>query len=150
MSSKAAAKKLMFAAAHALRVGHVARRRFAGIGIIFNSHRVIDPDEAVLDPFQAITTEFLSECIGHVSRRGYQIISLDQRHERLITARSGPPFACFTFDDGYRDNLTRALPIFREYGALMNIYVATDFRIEKSSIGGGRSRGSFPGGIGST
>jgi peptidoglycan/xylan/chitin deacetylase (PgdA/CDA1 family) len=36
-------------------------------------------------------------------------------------------FACFTFDDGYRDNRDFALPVMREYDAPLTVYVANDF-----------------------
>jgi peptidoglycan/xylan/chitin deacetylase (PgdA/CDA1 family) len=34
-------------------------------------------------------------------------------------------FACFTFDDGYKDNLSFALPIFERYEAPFTVYVTT-------------------------
>src|SRR6185369_4151921 len=36
-------------------------------------------------------------------------------------------FACFTFDDGYRDNRDFALPVMREFDAPFTVYVASDF-----------------------
>jgi peptidoglycan/xylan/chitin deacetylase (PgdA/CDA1 family) len=36
-------------------------------------------------------------------------------------------FACFTLDDGYRDNRDFALPVMREFDAPMTVYVASDF-----------------------
>ena len=36
-------------------------------------------------------------------------------------------FACFTFDDGYRDNRDFALPVMAEFGAPFTVYVASDF-----------------------
>jgi peptidoglycan/xylan/chitin deacetylase (PgdA/CDA1 family) len=125
--TKARAMSLALARAYSIGLHHVASRRFAGRGIIFTSHRVIEPDEVVLDPSQAVTTRFLSHCLESVQSRGYEVISLDQVAERLAAPCRGPGFVCFTFDDGYRDNLTRALPIFQRHAAPLNIYVATGF-----------------------
>ena len=36
-------------------------------------------------------------------------------------------FACFTLDDGYRDNRDFALPVMREFDAPFTVYVASDF-----------------------
>ena len=36
-------------------------------------------------------------------------------------------FACFTLDDGYRDNRDFALPVMREFDAPLTVYVASDF-----------------------
>jgi peptidoglycan/xylan/chitin deacetylase (PgdA/CDA1 family) len=126
-ATKARAKSLALAKVYSIGLHHVASRRFAGCGVIFGSHRVIEPGEVALDPSQVVTTRFLSQCIESVQSRGYEIISLDQVAARLAAPRSGPGFVCFTFDDGYRDNLTRALPIFRHFAAPLNIYVTTGF-----------------------
>jgi peptidoglycan/xylan/chitin deacetylase (PgdA/CDA1 family) len=48
-------------------------------------------------------------------------------HRRLIERDVGRRFACFTFDDGYRDNRDFALPVMREFGAPFTIFVTSDF-----------------------
>jgi peptidoglycan/xylan/chitin deacetylase (PgdA/CDA1 family) len=125
--TKQRATATVLAGSHAAYLHRVARHFFAGIGIIFTSHRVVEPGEVVLDPSQVITTTFLAECLDTVLRRGYEVISLDEVKDRLAAPRPGPGFVCFTFDDGYRDNLTHALPIFRRREKPFNIYVTTGF-----------------------
>jgi peptidoglycan/xylan/chitin deacetylase (PgdA/CDA1 family) len=127
MSIKAAAKRLALAAAYGTGLHRVASGWFAGIGTVFAAHRVVEPGELVMDPSQAITSRFLARCLEHVRRRGYPILSIEEVRERLAEDRPGPYFVCFTFDDGYRDNLTLGLPIFERYEAPMCIYVATGF-----------------------
>ena len=48
-------------------------------------------------------------------------------HRRLTERDFSRRFACFTFDDGYRDNRDFALPVMREFGAPLTVYVASDF-----------------------
>jgi peptidoglycan/xylan/chitin deacetylase (PgdA/CDA1 family) len=125
--AKAVTKKFALAAAHKLGLHHIVEPRFGGIGVIFTSHRIIRPDEVVLDPSQVMTTSFVSQCLEYARDNGYDIIGLDQVPERLAAPTSGRKFVCFTFDDGYRDNLTLGLPIFERYGAPLNVYVTTGF-----------------------
>jgi peptidoglycan/xylan/chitin deacetylase (PgdA/CDA1 family) len=45
----------------------------------------------------------------------------------MIEGDYGKPFVCFTFDDGYRDNLEYAYPIFKRHNLPFTIYVPTDY-----------------------
>ena len=56
--------------------------------------------------------------------RRVDFVSLDEAVERLRAPATGP-FAAFTFDDGYADNLTHALPIMERFGAPFTVYVTT-------------------------
>lgn len=60
----------------------------------------------------------------------YQMISMDD----LIEKRYNPeqPYVVLTFDDGYKDNLTVALPILKKYGARATIFVNPAYVSEKS------------------
>jgi peptidoglycan/xylan/chitin deacetylase (PgdA/CDA1 family) len=48
-------------------------------------------------------------------------------YQRLMQRDFSRRFACFTFDDGYRDNRDFALPVMREFDAPFTVYVASDF-----------------------
>jgi peptidoglycan/xylan/chitin deacetylase (PgdA/CDA1 family) len=48
-------------------------------------------------------------------------------HRRLTERDFSRRIACFTFDDGYRDNRDFALPVMREFGAPFTVHVASDF-----------------------
>jgi peptidoglycan/xylan/chitin deacetylase (PgdA/CDA1 family) len=63
----------------------------------------------------------------HLRSRGIDIITLDEAHQRLIERNFSRRFACFTLDDGYRDNRDYALPVMREFEAPLTVYVTSDF-----------------------
>ena len=52
---------------------------------------------------------------------------MDEVHRRLVERNFARRFACFTLDDGYRDNRDFALPVLREFDAPSTVYVASDF-----------------------
>ncbi len=100
----------------------VLRPVTGGMGVIFMAHRIGNP-AASLSPMHT-PLEFLEECILYARRLGWQIVTLDEMHARLsgeTVARE--PFACFTFDDGYRDNIEHGLPLFERHQAPFAIYV---------------------------
>jgi peptidoglycan/xylan/chitin deacetylase (PgdA/CDA1 family) len=65
--------------------------------------------------------------MAHLRARDIDIITIDEMHQRLMQRDFTRRFACFTFDDGYRDNRDFALPVMREFDAPFTAYVASDF-----------------------
>lgn len=108
---------------------HVLRPILAGVGAIFMLHHVRPARD---DPFQPnrhleITPEFLREVLAHVRAHDVDIVSMDEAHRRMRDRDFARRFACFTFDDGYRNNRDHALPVMREHNAPFTVYVASDF-----------------------
>ena len=102
------------------------RRAFRGIGAIFMLHHVM-PGGGLASGFAPnrgleITPEFLDCVIGMLKKRGCDLVNLDEAMHR--TQHGGRPFAVFTLDDGYRDNLIHARPVFQRHGCPYTIYVA--------------------------
>lgn len=102
-----------------------------GLGAIFKLHHVRPDHPGVFEPNRnlKLTPDFLDRCISLVRMQGFEIISLDEAHFRLIEGSTSHqrPFVCFTFDDGYRDNLEYAYPIFRRHNLPFAVYVATSY-----------------------
>ena len=98
-----------------------------GMGIIFTLHRVLEEDPTGFRPNRhlQVTTGFLDDVLTHIRDRGFEIISLTQAVTRIKAGTSEKPFCVFTLDDGYRDNLEHALPVFRRHGAPMTIFTCT-------------------------
>jgi peptidoglycan/xylan/chitin deacetylase (PgdA/CDA1 family) len=101
-------------------------RRYKGIGAIFMGHSVVASQKDVIDENLQVSAHFLDRSLNYYIEKGIDIISLDAVLERLA-AGSKRQFVCFTFDDGYRDNLTVVLPIFQKYGKPFTVYVTTAF-----------------------
>src|SRR5436309_1259875 len=108
---------------------HLLRPIFAGVGAIFTLHHVCPARKAEFQPNRhlEITPDYLRATLMHVRSRGIEIIAMDEVHRRLREGNFSRRFACFTFDDGYRDNRDFALPIMREFDAPFTVYVASDF-----------------------
>ncbi|MFT3986227.1 polysaccharide deacetylase family protein [Aestuariivirga sp.] len=72
-----------------------------------------------------VTPEFLSGVLDLVASKGFEFVSLDEAVARIgEDRRRTKPFAALTLDDGYRDNLVHALPVFRRHHCPFTIYVA--------------------------
>src|SRR4051794_39213976 len=99
-------------------------RRYRGRGVIFMLHSIVEdglfyPDEMLRCPVGR-----LDGTLRWLKSNGADFVSVDEAIARL----SGPPvgfFAAFTFDDGYADNLTHALPVMTRHKAPFTVYVTT-------------------------
>ena len=101
----------------------------AGAGTIFMLHHVRPASPTTFQPNRhlEISPEFLRTVLAHVRSENIDIITLDEMARRLARGDTSRRFACFTFDDGYRDNRDFALPVMRAFDAPMTVYVASDF-----------------------
>ncbi len=102
---------------------------FAGIGSIFMLHHVRPARDAAFQPNShlEITPQFLRATLAHLRSRGIDIVTMDEFHRRLTERDFSRRVACFTFDDGYRDNRDFALPLMREFDAPFTVFVTSDF-----------------------
>ena len=115
---------LYFTGAH-----YLLRPIFSGVGAIFMLHHVRPRRDAEFQPNRhlEVAPEFLRAMLAHLRSRDIDIITMDEVHQRLIERNFSRRFACFTLDDGYRDNRDFALPVMREFDAPFTVYVASDF-----------------------
>jgi glycosyltransferase involved in cell wall biosynthesis/peptidoglycan/xylan/chitin deacetylase (PgdA/CDA1 family) len=121
------AKKLRRGAAHV--VSSLVRPFFGGAGAIVVMHRVIPAAELSVFPENSaleITPGQLHDILGWVRGTSLEAITLDEVPARLA-APTGRKFICFTFDDGYRDNLVHALPVFREFDVPFTVNITNGF-----------------------
>ena len=118
-------------------LGRIFLRPFyGGIGCIVCLHRIVPKDDLSANAENRaleITPGGLRAILEWVRRRGLDVIRIDEVRQRLAEPR-GKKFIVFTFDDGYRDNLTQALPIFRDFGMPFAVNVTTGFISRSTSV----------------
>jgi peptidoglycan/xylan/chitin deacetylase (PgdA/CDA1 family) len=129
MSRRTTFRKAMLSALHYSGADTMIAPLTRGIGAIFMLHHVAPDKPSSFEPNRVmkVTPNFLEQVITLVTQSGFEIVSLDEAHFRLIEGDYGKPFVCFTFDDGYRDNLEYAYPIFKRHNLPFAIYVPTEY-----------------------
>jgi peptidoglycan/xylan/chitin deacetylase (PgdA/CDA1 family) len=98
--------------------------RYRGRGVIFAFHSIVDDDAFYPDFTLRCPVGKLEWILRRLRRQRLDFVTLDEAVERL-GAPSARPFVSFTFDDGFADNLTKALPIMEKFAAPFTVYVPT-------------------------
>lgn len=109
-----------------LRLDVLVGRRHKGRGSIILLHSVVADRHSVLNDEAYISCDSLDKLLGRYVSAGIDVVSLDDAVSRL-RGNDKREFVCFTFDDGYRDNLLHALPLFERYKKPFTVYVTTAF-----------------------
>jgi peptidoglycan/xylan/chitin deacetylase (PgdA/CDA1 family) len=115
---------LYFSGAH-----RVLRPIFGGVGTIFMLHHVRPAHAGLFQPNRhlEITPDFLRATLAYIRASDIDIITPDELQRRLGERDFSRRFACFTCDDGYRDNRDFALPAMQDFDAPLAVYVTSDF-----------------------
>lgn len=107
---------------------------FKGMGHILMLHRIVPENDnpRVHNPVNEISPKQLCALIEFYQNHKVDIIRIAEVPEYI---RNGSGyFVVFTFDDGYKDNLTEALPVFERYQVPFTVYVTTGFPDHSISI----------------
>lgn len=110
-------------------IGFLFKPFYSGEGSILFMHKVVlnKDKNASRIPLMAaneIEVDFLEKMILFLKKKKYEFISLDELHHRLENPKEkSKKFIVFTFDDGYKDNLTLAYPIFKKHNVPFTIYL---------------------------
>lgn len=109
-----------------------ARLRVPMVSIL-TYHHVCDPvADYEFDPDTADVTPAQFRRHMELIKRHFTVIDVDQLLVGLDDRSTLPPNPCLiTFDDGYRSNLTVALPILRELEMSAVFFIATSFVTER-------------------
>jgi peptidoglycan/xylan/chitin deacetylase (PgdA/CDA1 family) len=109
---------------------HLALRQFfGGIGAILTLHHIRPAQPQAFQPNRLleVAPEYLEKVVVSLRRADIDLVSLDEVHRRLTERVFWRRFVCFTLDDGYRDNLEHAYPIFKRHGVPFALYLPTSF-----------------------
>lgn len=103
-------------------------------GLILMLHRVDEWDSSKIyyNEHLKVSPKVLEK---HILRllKYFDPIKITEIPERMQNP-GNKPFVVFTMDDGYKDNLTKALPVFKKYNIPYTIFVATDFPDNKAIL----------------
>ena len=113
---------------------HTLKRAEKPLGYIFMLHRVDDFEQGHLwcNEHMKVSPSFLDETLYKLKEK-FDIVPLNNVPERL-KSKSKRKFVAFTMDDGYKDNYTKALPIFRKHNVPYTIFVTTAFPDRKAIL----------------
>lgn len=121
------------AIAGGLEAAHLLKRwglwtEARGRGAIFTLHHVRPRRERAFDPnaHLEVTPEFLEEAIVTLRRGGYRFVAVEDL-PACLAAADIQPVACFTLDDGYRNNLEYALPVFERHAVPFTVFVTAGY-----------------------
>ncbi len=136
--AKAALLKTSLDVLYFTGAAQVLRRIAGGIGAIFALHHV-KPGGGLQRGFAPnagleVTPSFLNSVINLTRSLGYEPVSFAEAVARITGQNdSDRPFVVFTLDDGYRDTLVHARPVFRKHQCPFTVFVTpaiTDGRCE--------------------
>lgn len=106
---------------------------YGGIGHAIMFHRVYNDDEKMITKGLQVSQDYIEKVINYFIAKNIEIVSLDEFYKRLTSNKITNRFVTFTFDDGYIDNFTQALPVFEKYNAPLSVFVTTGY-IDKTAF----------------
>jgi peptidoglycan/xylan/chitin deacetylase (PgdA/CDA1 family) len=117
-------KSAVYTTAHVSGLASALALRYRGCGIIFALHSIADDDAFHPDHTLRCPVGKLEWVLRRLRRQHLDFVTLDEAVKRL-NRPAAAPFVAFTFDDGFADNLTKALPVMEKFAAPFTVYVPT-------------------------
>jgi peptidoglycan/xylan/chitin deacetylase (PgdA/CDA1 family) len=121
------------ACAHWSRFDRLVATRYGGGGSILMFHSVVSDIRRQLGQSIHVHEDVLRDIVRHLQAKGRDIVTLDEGMRRLAVPTSRF-FVVLTFDDGYRNNLTHALPVLEEMDAPFTVYINSNMVNGKGDV----------------
>ena len=120
---KRVARRCVAALLCALGLHHVARW-FHRRRLLILAYHGVSQRPGVRSWWHLVSADQFRQQLRYLTRH-YRVLSLDDALGELWSGGLKEATACITFDDGYRNNCTVALPILRAFQAPATVYLAT-------------------------
>lgn len=119
-------RKLVLNSVRFSGLSRLSRPFLGGMGAILTMHRVTAApgSELGFNRHLTINPAFLDLLLAEMKSNGFVFVSIDEAVDRIASRTGGERFATVTLDDGYRDNLLEALPIFEKHEVPFSVYIA--------------------------
>jgi peptidoglycan/xylan/chitin deacetylase (PgdA/CDA1 family) len=115
------------AAAFALGLHHLARWRYRRQLLVVCYHGITDrPVPPDLPTWHHLPVSEFERQLDYL-RRHYRVLPIDEAVTQLRRGAIAQPTASITFDDGYRNNFSVALPVLQRVKLPATVYLVTDF-----------------------
>lgn len=95
--------------------------------VVLMYHRVLPPQADTCSSAGIIVSPSTFELQMRFLKRHFRILTLARFHDELTQSAFGKRSCLVTFDDGWRDNATHALPVLCRYKVPVTIFVATGY-----------------------
>jgi peptidoglycan/xylan/chitin deacetylase (PgdA/CDA1 family) len=99
-------------------------RHAGGLGAVFTLHHVRPFTRTAFQPNRhlEVSPEFLDLAIRRLKAAGFRFAALSELPD-LVGGKVAQRFAAFTLDDGNRNNVDHALPVFARHGVPFTVFV---------------------------
>lgn len=104
-------------------------RQTGGAGVVLRFQHVRPSRSGSFQPHKLheITPRFLDRTLRALKRWNYDIVSMDEACQRALSPPMGKRFVALTFDGGYKDFVTFALPVLQKHNVHFTLYLPTAF-----------------------
>lgn len=82
--------------------------------LILEYHSISNRD---WDPSLVVAPKVFEGHLKYLQEQGYKMVTVEELSDRLRTGKSVAKYIALSFDDGYKDNYTIALPLLQKYNA---------------------------------
>jgi peptidoglycan/xylan/chitin deacetylase (PgdA/CDA1 family) len=118
-------RRSLCAVLHATRLRRAFRRGRAGVPVLMFHNVGTLPGAEYIPAHMRISEERLDRLLGALRAGGDGTLTVGQMVSALERGECPRDRVVLTFDDGYRDNLERLLPLLRRHGATATVFVQT-------------------------